>query len=667
LMDELAAKVAKEGEVEQAAYEEYFAWCDDVNKNSHFAIKTAATQKEKLEAKIGELTANIQAGESKIADLAAGIATATAELEKATEIREKETADFASSEEELVATVDTVGRAIKIIEKEMNKNPASFAQVASKGFVSVMNSLSTIVDAAGLSSSDQHRLTALVQSQQSSSDDDSELGAPAAASYTSKSGGIVDTLEDLKEKADTELAEMRKAESDAKHNFEMLKQSLSDQLDADNKDLDSEKTDKAAAQEDKATAEGDLSVTSGALTNAQGELETANKNCMQVAADHGATVASRNEELKVIAEATQIVKDSTGGASAQTYSLLQVSGASHVELARSEIVTLVKSLARKQHSAGLAQLASRITAVMRYGSTGGDDPFVKVKGLINDMIAKLEKEAAEAADEKKFCDEEMGKTKAKKDDLDSTVEKLTTKINQDSSKSVELKNDVKELESELAALASEQAEMDKMRQKNHAEFVQAKKDLELGLGGVRKALGVLREYYGGGASLLQDTMEQPAMPKGHSKSGGAGGSIINLLEVCESDFASNLAKEETEEATRAEAYEQNTQENKVTKTSSEQDIKYKTQEAIGLDKAVAEISGDRDTTNTELSAVNEYWGQLKARCIAKPETYEERKRRREAEVAGLKEALTVLENEAALIQSGARKSRHMRGALAAGN
>ena len=50
---------------------------------------------------------------------------------------------------------------------------------------------------------------------------------------------------------DTELAESRKAESDAKHNLEMLKQSLSDQLDADNKDLDSEKTDKAAAEEDK--------------------------------------------------------------------------------------------------------------------------------------------------------------------------------------------------------------------------------------------------------------------------------------------------------------------------------------------------------------------------------------------------------------------------------
>ena len=111
LMDELAAKVTKEGVVEQAAFEEYFAWCDDLNKNSHFAINTAITQKEKLQAKIGELSADIQAGESKIADLASAISTATAQLEKATDFLEMENAGFVSSEEELAATADTVGRA----------------------------------------------------------------------------------------------------------------------------------------------------------------------------------------------------------------------------------------------------------------------------------------------------------------------------------------------------------------------------------------------------------------------------------------------------------------------------------------------------------------------------------------------------------------------------
>merc|ERR1712232_332136 len=133
-------------------------------------------------------------------------------------------------------------------------------------FSQVLQTLSTVVEAAGLTATDQHRLAALVQ--QSDADDDGELGAPAAAAYESKSGGIVDTLEDLKEKADTEMSELRKAETAAKHNYEMLKQSLQDQLDADNKDLTAEKAGKAAAEEDKATAEGDLSVTSDSLAKA---------------------------------------------------------------------------------------------------------------------------------------------------------------------------------------------------------------------------------------------------------------------------------------------------------------------------------------------------------------------------------------------------------------
>ena len=90
---------------------------------------------------------------------------------------------------------------------------------------------------------------------------------------------------------------------------------------------------------------------------------------------------------------------------------------------------------------------------------------------------------------------------------------------------------------------------------------------------------------------------------------------------------------------------------------------YKTQEAKSLDKEVSELSSDRQTTNTELSAVNEYYGKLKDRCVAKPESYEDRKARRAAEIAGLKEALDVLENETAFVQ---RKSRGLRGTLAAG-
>merc|ERR1712045_737120 len=145
-------------------------------------------------------------------------------------------------------------------------------------------------------------------------------------------------------------------------------------------------------------------------------------------------------------------------------------------------------------------------------------------------------------------------------------------------------------------------------------------------------------------------MEQPAAPELHSKAGGAGGSIIDILEVVESDFATNMGKEEAEEEDAQSVYEKVSQENAVTKTLKDQDVKYRTQEAKSQDATVAEYSGDRQTANAELSAVLDYYSKIKDRCIAKPETYAERKRRREAEITGLKEALSILEDETALVQ-----------------
>jgi hypothetical protein len=650
LMSALEAKIVKEGEAEAKAFKEFFEWCDSSSQNLNNDIKTGNSNQEKLTAKIAEETSNIAAGTSKIEELSAAIATNEAELNDAQSIRNKEASDFAASEKELVATVDTLDRAISIISTEMAKNPAALAQIDHSSMASLLQSLGAVVDAAGFTSADHQKLTALVQSQ----GEDSEAGAPAAANYKSQSGGIVDLLEDLKEKAEGELAEARKAESSAKHNFNLMRQSLEDQMAADTKDMNEEKSAKAAADEGKATAEGDLATTVAELKEANQALATSNSDCMTTAADHEATVAARNEELKVIATAEKILKESTSGAVGQTYSLLQVSVGSQLktrlDLANSEVINLVKKLARDHHSAALAQLASRISVVVRYGGKDGADPFEKIKGLISDMITKLTKEAESEASEKAYCDEQLAKTEAKKAELDGTIAKLTNSIDRAASRSASLKEEVVQLEAELAELAKTQSEMDSIRREENGNYKVAKAELTQGLGGVRKALSLLRDYYGGAAAMLQE--DQPAAPQQHAKSGGAGGSIINILEVCESDFATNLAKEESEEADSAESYEKTTQENKVGKMTKSQDAKYKTKEAAGLDKTIAELSSDRDTSNSELSAVMDYYGKIKERCVAKPESYESRKARREAEIEGLKEALSILQNEAAFMQRG---------------
>merc|ERR1719198_2072306 len=150
------------------------------------------------------------------------------------------------------------------------------------------------------------------------------------------------------------------------------------------------------------------------------------------------------------------------------------------------------------------------------------------------------------------------------------------------------------------------------------------------------ALKVLKEYY--------------SQESAHGSASGAGGGIISLLEVVESDFSKNLAAEvATEQSAQAE-YDAQTKENQLTKATKLQDVKYKTKEFVGLDKSVKELTSDRTGVQTELDAVMEYMAKINEMCIAKAEPYAERKARREAEIEGLKQALEILEGETVLIQ-----------------
>lgn len=427
LLGELEAKIVKDGEAEQAAYEEFVDWCQNGAKDKEWEIKTAKAEIEELKATISSSGASIEEHTAKIEEVAASISTDEKDLAAATEIREKEHADFAGSEGELVDALDTLDRAIAIIEKSMRGSALVQARVSTRNMDNLIQVLKTVIEAASLNAHDQQTLVGLVQNNAADSDgdDDSDLGAPDPTAYKSHSGSILDVLEDMKEKAETQLNELRKAEMNAKHNYEMLKQSLTDSMAADNKEMADSKAAKAAAEETKAVAEGDLAVTEKDLMDAEKVLGGMHENCMQTAQDHEASVKGRAEELEALASAKKILAD-IGGATARTYSFMQWARGSGAiatgsnlktksDLANFEIVNLIRRLAKSQHSQALSLLAQRVAGAYRASQSEGEDPFVKVKALISDMIERLVKEGAEEAQHKAWCDEEMAKTKKEED------------------------------------------------------------------------------------------------------------------------------------------------------------------------------------------------------------------------------------------------------------
>jgi len=405
MMADLEQKIIGEGNECQKTYDEFAEWCEDRSKDLGFEIKTGKAQVADLSATIQDESAKIDASTSKIDDLAADIASDEADLKAATKIREKEAADFAAEEKELTTVIDMLQRAVAILEKEM-AGGASMMQLKSAS--NLEQALEVMVRASAISQADGAKLTALVQTQ--SDDSDSDSGAPDAAVYESKSGGIVDTLNGLLEKAEGQLDSATKAETDAKNKFDMLKQSLLDEIKFATKDMDETKKSLAESGEIKAAAEGDLSVTQKALSEDIAALGDLHQDCMTKAQDFEAETTSRGEELKALAMAKKAVKDSTGGAAGQSYSFVQLRSAT--DLKNFEVVRMIKDLARKQNAPALAQLASRMSSAIRLNH--GADVFAKIKGMIADMVEKLEKEQAEAAELKQWCDKEIAETTAKK-------------------------------------------------------------------------------------------------------------------------------------------------------------------------------------------------------------------------------------------------------------
>jgi len=636
MMSGLQAKIIAEAEGATKMYDEFAEWCEDKSKELGFEIKTGQGEVDQLKAEIVELTATIDECSTKIETLTGEIAVDEADLKAATDIRAKEQAAFAAEEKELVEVVDTLERAIAILEREMKKG-ASMLQLQNAG--SVAQALQVMVQASAFSSADATRLTALLQSSQDESDNSAE--APAAAAYEGHSGGIIATMEGLLEKAEAQLAACRKTEAENLHNFEVLKQSLTDELNFGNDDLAKAKKCVKEAEAAKATAEGELSVTSKDLAEDEKAKATLHSDCMTKATEYEQETKDRDEELKALASAKEAIAKGTGGeggAADQAYGLEQVSllqiSRSRENQANNKAVRFVRDMARRENLPELAQLASRMASALRMGGSSGADPFAKVKGLIEEMIVRLEKEAAEEAAHKAYCDKEFKETYAKEEDKKAEIDKLTTAINKAKARSALLKGEVATLTKELADLAASQQKADKIREEEKALFDKNSAEMKQGLEGVKLALKILREFYGKGEGAQ-----------------GAGGTIIGLIEVIESDFEKLLSEMTADEESSAAAYEKLSKENEVTLATKEQDVKYKTKEFTGLDKTITELSSDLAGVEEELSAVLEYLEKIKEACIAKPETYEERKARREQEIAGLKAALEILEGEAVLLQT----------------
>lgn len=632
LLGELKVKVEKDLKAETGAMNEYLEFCDDEQTAKGYAIETAAKEIDGYKAVIEQTTGNMQELQSTIDSSGAEVSKKTEELASATGVRKTENEDFKAAEKELVDSIDMLGRAVTLI-----KRATSFAQTGkdNSSMVKQIKNMSTalmeIISAAGYASAESK---AKVESFLSTQMDDEltfKVKQPQAATYAyeSHSGSIVETLENMKDEASSTLKNVRKEEMKAKHAFELIKQSLNDAVANLNKLIETSKADYSAAEEKLGKAQGDLSSTEASKKSDESYLSKLTSQCNAKSGEWDARKASAKAEIEALAKGVEILS--------AKFSFIQssvVKKSKSGDVLREKAVSVLKKLGRKFNSFAMMQIAN----------AAGSDPFGKVRGLIESMIAKLEQQAQEEATHDSFCKEETAKTKKSKEEKSASVEKYSARIDEAKAGLAELSSEVSDLMKELKEISDATTKATKIRSEEKADFDATSKDLKESIEAVAQATVVLKDYYGS-ASFIQ---QGPALGAARSD---ASSMIIGVLTEAESDFQKSLAEAEATETEAVEAFEALIQANKVSKAEKEASVKAKESEMKSIEVALTHHEEDYTTTSGELDAVIDYMKKLKDQCTSKAMTYEERKAKREAEIAGLQEALTILSGDSAsLIQ-----------------
>ena len=185
-------------------------------------------------------------------------------------------------------------------------------------------------------------------------------------------------------------------------------------------------------------------------------------------------------------------------------------------------------------------------------------------------------QAESDATEKAIGDKELTETSGEKKGYAAEIDKMSTILDQMSTRPAQLKAEVAALQNAPTELTAAQAEMDKLHRREDEAFKSSKG--------------------GHGERIVQceactENLDQIL------------GGIIGLLEVVETDFSKALAEAMAAEEGAQTAYDKPSKENEIDKTMKEQDIKYKTKKAADLDKATADQTSDRSDVQAELAVL----------------------------------------------------------------
>jgi len=316
-------------------------------------------------------------------------------------------------------------------------------------------------------------------------------------------------------------------------------------------------------------------------------------------------------------------------------------------------MALLRDMAAKTGVAAASRLVER--------AASANDPFVEVRKLFTDLLARMTSQADEEAANHQNCTETITEHAAARDENQAESETLTNEITSLDSELFNLNKEIKQLTADISEATASLQEATEQRESENEVYVSAKNEAQDGIDGTNLALEVMNNYYKK-ATLLQSSGPKDRSGKevhgmgpevnmgdyageAHQRSAG----VLGMLEVLHSEFERTKTTLETDETKAQDEFD-------TLKTDLETDISDKngdldtkngdiaTKKALKVEKEKAlEQAQDR------LEIAHEKLDAMRGMCTENDESYEARRAKRQEEIDHLEKTMSLL-NE--LIEEG---------------
>jgi len=645
LLNDMHAKGKKEKHEEEVQFATYNQWCGDEQSRTKRQIQEAAESIELLNAGIYSHKTESQKLQREIESDDMDIAKFQADIKAATTVRGVEREDFMNTNTDYSESIDALGRAIMVLKNQRHDTPASDQEAA---FLEVKNLMppraKKIVDAFLAEDGEDDA-------------DHLAVSAPEANAYEFQSQKIIDMLVKLKDKFKDERTKIQKEEADAKHAFNMLVQDLNSSISDSTNLRDERKVRRADHLKNKGLKTGELKDTTASKADDESYLQETTATCNLKSKDFEARQELRADELVALERAIEVLSsDAIAGNAAKHLPKLAQTGTSFIALRKVtnniepskddqdmrslRVADYLREAAGRLHSPVLSNLAMKAQ----------DDPFIKIRQMIQDLIHRLLEEANEEAEHKGWCDKELKANELTRKEKSTRVDQLKAKSEELNANIAQLGEQISELSQAVADLSAAMSEATKLREKEKEENELTIKDAKEAQTAVARATAILKDFYDRAAtatSLVQgkQTPEPAIFDSPYKGMQSENGGVTGMLEVIQSDFA-RLETETTSAENQAQAeHDKYMQTSTVDKAQKNKDIEHKTSKKNNQESELTNTLADLDGTEKELDTAMNYYDKLKPTCIDTGVSYEERVARRKEEIQSLKEALNILNGE----------------------